>query len=225
MTKAKEVESGDRERDLRPDGAGATAGLILKRKPTNKSGYYGVIPNGKGLRARVYNDSKKRWDTVGTYTTVQEAAIAVAVAEKSRWRRATTTSTPRTSSEQRRKQVQPHTFLVHPASRPPRPSLSHCVCACVTGPVARSRTTGSSHENISVQTPMQGLPDLGEIFSERATGRAREALLQRGRPAMAECVPCACGRRVVCGHLRCLCGRDVEESPGVVVWAWHGLTI
>ena len=76
MTKAKEVETETF------DGAGATAGLILKRKPTNKSGYYGVIPNGKGWRARVYKDNKKRWDTVGTYTTVHEAAVAVAVAEK-----------------------------------------------------------------------------------------------------------------------------------------------
>ena len=84
------------------------------------------------------------------------------------------------------------TDLVHPTSLPPLPFPSHCVCACVIGPVARSRTTGSSHENISVQTPMPGLPDVGEIFSEQAAGRPRAAPLQRGRPAMAECVPCAC---------------------------------
>ena len=76
MTKAKEVDTETF------DGAGATTGLILKRKPNTKSGYYGVIPNGKGWRARVYKDSKKSWDTVGTYTTVHEAAIAVGVAEK-----------------------------------------------------------------------------------------------------------------------------------------------
>ena len=52
MTKAKEVETETF------DGAGATAGLILKRKPTNKSGYYGGIPNGKGWRARVYKDNR-----------------------------------------------------------------------------------------------------------------------------------------------------------------------
>ena len=50
MTKAKEVETEI------VGGAGATARLIhiLKRKPNTKSGYYGVIPNGKGWRARVY---------------------------------------------------------------------------------------------------------------------------------------------------------------------------
>ena len=68
MTKAKEVDTETF------DGAGATAGLKLKRKPNTKSGYYGVIPNGKGWRARVYKDTKKSWDTVGTYTTAHEAA-------------------------------------------------------------------------------------------------------------------------------------------------------
>ena len=76
MTKAKEVETEI------VGGAGATARLILKRKPNTKSGYYGVIPNGKGWRARVYKETKKSWDSIGTYTTAQEAAIAVAIAEK-----------------------------------------------------------------------------------------------------------------------------------------------
>jgi hypothetical protein len=76
MTKAKEVETEI------VGGAGATARLILKRKPNTKSGYYGVIPNGKGWRARVYKETKKSWDSIGTYTTAQEAAIAVAIAEE-----------------------------------------------------------------------------------------------------------------------------------------------
>ena len=68
MTRAKEVETETF------DGAGATAGLMLKRKPNSKSGYYGVIPNGKGWRTRVYKETKKLWDSIGTYTTAQEAA-------------------------------------------------------------------------------------------------------------------------------------------------------
>ena len=64
-------------------GAGATARLILKCKPNTKSGYYGVIPNGQGWRARLYKETKKSWDlgfhrasADGTYsyTTAQEAA-------------------------------------------------------------------------------------------------------------------------------------------------------
>ena len=119
-------------------------------------------------------------------------------------------------------------MLVHACFSPPYltfrpvqdPRLT--VCAYVTGPVARSRTTGSSHENISVQTPMPGLPDLGEIFSERTAGQARAAPLQRGRPAMAECVLCACGRCPSVGR-PCLCGRPVEELQGVTVWQWHAV--
>ena len=119
------------------------------------------------------------------------------------------------------------TDLVHPTSLPPLPFPSHCVCACVTGPVARSRTTGSSHENISVQTPMPGLPDLGEIFSEQAAGQPRAAPLQRGRPAMAECVLHACGRCPSVGRPRaCVWSpgrgaaacRGRQSGNGMIFW-------
>ena len=55
-----------------------------------------------------------------------------------------------------------------------------------------------------MQMALQALPDLGEIFYERAAGHPCEAPVQHSRPANADCVTCACGRRVVSGHLSCL---------------------
>ena len=95
MTRAKEVETETF------DGAGATAGLMLKRKPNSKSGYYGVIPNGKGWRARVYKPTKKKWDSIGTYTSHHSARNRYCCGDRgeSRWRRAAANSTPWRSSE------------------------------------------------------------------------------------------------------------------------------
>jgi hypothetical protein len=45
------------------DGAGASAGLVIIRKPRSTSGYYGVVRNGnKGWQARVYKPAKQCWD-------------------------------------------------------------------------------------------------------------------------------------------------------------------
>jgi hypothetical protein len=55
---------GDRDRRRRGRNG---AILNLNLKPNSKSGYYGVIPNGKGWRARVYmKETKKSWDSIGT---------------------------------------------------------------------------------------------------------------------------------------------------------------
>ena len=64
------------------DGAGASAGLVIIRKPRSASGYYGVVRNGnKGWQARVYKPAKQCWDDVGTYETPREAAIQAAIAQ------------------------------------------------------------------------------------------------------------------------------------------------
>ena len=54
--------------------------MILK--PGTKSGYYGVIPNGKRWRARVYKPSKQKWDDAGTYNNPRDAAIQAAIAQQ-----------------------------------------------------------------------------------------------------------------------------------------------
>ena len=77
MTKKKVVETEI------VDGAGASAGLVIIRKPRSASGYYGVVRNGnKGWQARVYKPAKQCWDDVGTYETPKEAAIQAAIAQK-----------------------------------------------------------------------------------------------------------------------------------------------
>ena len=64
------------------DGAGASAGLVIIRKPRSASGYYSVVRNGnKGWQARVYKPAKQCWDDVGTYETPREAAIQAAIAQ------------------------------------------------------------------------------------------------------------------------------------------------
>ena len=75
----KEKRGGDRDRRRRGRYGEPQA---QAQTHNTKSGYYGVIPNGKGWRARVYKETKKSWDTVGTYSTAQEGAIAVALAER-----------------------------------------------------------------------------------------------------------------------------------------------
>lgn len=76
MTKKKVVETEI------VDGAGASAGLVIIRKPRSASGYYGVVRNGnKGWQARVYKPAKQCWDDVGTYETPREAAIQAAIAQ------------------------------------------------------------------------------------------------------------------------------------------------
>lgn len=76
MTKKKPVQTEIVE------GSGASAGLVLILKPGSLSGYYGVIPNGKGWRARVYKSSKQKWDDAGTYNTPRDAAIQAAIAQR-----------------------------------------------------------------------------------------------------------------------------------------------
>ena len=85
MTKAKEVETET------VGGAGATAGLILKRKPNTKSGYYGVIPNGKGWRARVYKETTRSRGTRSAPTPRCMKPLLLWRSRRSRWRRATAT--------------------------------------------------------------------------------------------------------------------------------------
>ena len=76
MTKKKPVQTEIVE------GSGASAGLVLILKPGSLSGYYGVIPNGKGWRACVYKSSKQKWDDAGTYNTPRDAAIQAAIAQR-----------------------------------------------------------------------------------------------------------------------------------------------
>ena len=76
MTKKKPMETEIVE------GAGASSRVTLILKPGTKSGYYGVIPNGKRWRARVYKPSKQKWDDVGTYNTARDAAIQAAIAQQ-----------------------------------------------------------------------------------------------------------------------------------------------
>ena len=64
------------------DGSGASAGLVLIRKPTSASGYYGVGKNGKKWQARVYKAAKQQWDAVGNFESPREAAIVAAIAQK-----------------------------------------------------------------------------------------------------------------------------------------------
>ena len=76
MTKKKVVETEI------VDGAGASAGLVIIRKPRSASGSYGVVRNGnKGWQARVYKPAKQRWDDVGTYETPRKTAIQAAIAQ------------------------------------------------------------------------------------------------------------------------------------------------
>ena len=76
MTKKKPTETEVVE------GAGSSSSLRLILKPGTKSGHYGVIPNGKRWRARVYKPSKQKWDDVGTYNTPRDAAIQAAIAQQ-----------------------------------------------------------------------------------------------------------------------------------------------
>ena len=76
MTKQKPVETDVIE------GAGASSRVTVILKPGTKSGYYGVMPNGKRWRARVYKPSKQKWDDVGTYDTPRDAAIQAAIAQQ-----------------------------------------------------------------------------------------------------------------------------------------------
>ena len=64
------------------DGSGASAGLVLIRKPNSASGYYGVGKNGKKWQARVYKAAKQQWDAVGNFESPREAAIVAAIAQK-----------------------------------------------------------------------------------------------------------------------------------------------
>ena len=62
-----------RLRDRRRRGRNGAI-LNLNLKPNSKSGYNGDIPNDKGWRVLVCKETKKPWDSIGTYTTAQEAA-------------------------------------------------------------------------------------------------------------------------------------------------------
>ena len=64
------------------EGSGASAGLVLIRKPRSASGYYGVGKNGKKWQARVYKAAKQQWDAVGNFESPREAAIVAAIAQK-----------------------------------------------------------------------------------------------------------------------------------------------